>query len=91
MSRSILLALTVACASAFSGLAAAGIPWQHGSYHAYPDGTVNAVPYPPPPPFVLAQAASRHVNASQRNIAPPHEKLCYRFKFDEDLQFIRCY
>lgn len=91
MSRSVLLALTVACASVFSGLAAADIPWQHGSYHPYPNGPVSAVPYPPPPPFMLAQAAASHVKVGQGVINPPESKVCYRFKFDEDLQFIRCY
>jgi hypothetical protein len=72
------------------GLSAGEVPWQHGTYHGYPYAPDYRFANPVQGSNKLAQAnptdrANHKVNNTSR------QPLCYRFKFDEDLQFIRCY
>jgi hypothetical protein len=88
MKRS-LVACTVVCAAAFSGLASAYVPWEHGTYRG-PQAAKHGPSYQLPI-HRAAMPAPRTGNWTARSAGPSTTRVCYRYDKFADAKFIRCY
>jgi hypothetical protein len=85
------VAIIALCACSFSEFAAAYLPWQHGTYRGEPTGPEARLAYSIGAPGMMAPSSVPRARPAVKAAPAENEPVCYRFKFDEELQFIRCY
>jgi hypothetical protein len=88
--KRLLAIITAMSTCAFSGLSAAYVPWQHGTYRGESPGFHARLAYLVPAPGPLLRSTPKMRGSAETGPAES-APVCYRFRVDEDLQFIRCY